>query len=319
MRHELGHDKIAKGEVDIKAVRAKLSKKVGTNNVTLVAELYNEAYAGTGMTAEEIWEECICDSFGEMNIFASDEIAGELFDKILPEISKAAKSSKSSEKTRGSPEGKTSRETSKRRRVPPRNDFATDAMIWAHSDKTLIGEQKFFSRNDKWVLLEKSDDGYVEMGSYTNAQRKVFIEEIESANEAIRNSIATAREGLCEDFGTYASLTGSDLRYNGDAERQRARNDRSGSIYQSTSRSNGVADNQGSESGSRSEIKRSSPEEAKESGKASRELDTTYLDAVNRGDMVTAQRMVDERDTIKDKLPFITFGGKNEYLGYTLQ
>lgn len=45
-------------------------------------------------------------------------------------------------------------------------------------------------------------------------------------------------------------------------------------------------------------------------GKASRELDTTYLDAVNRGDMETAQRMVDERDTIKDKLPFITFGGK---------
>lgn len=60
-------------------------------------------------------------------------------------------------------------------------------------------------------------------------------------------------------------------------------------------------------------------EETKNSGKASRELDTTYLDAVNRGDMKTAQRMVDERDTIKDKLPFITFGGKYEYLGYTLQ
>ena len=59
-------------------------------------------------------------------------------------------------------------------------------------------------------------------------------------------------------------------------------------------------------------------EESKVSGKASRELDTTYLDAVNRGDMETAQRMVDERDTIKDKLPFITFGGKYEYLGYTL-
>ena len=32
----------------------------------------------------------------------------------------------------------------------------------------------------------------------------------------------------------------------------------------------------------------------KSSGKASRELDTAYLDAVNRGDMDTAQRLVDE-------------------------
>ena len=35
-------------------------------------------------------------------------------------------------------------------------------------------------------------------------------------------------------------------------------------------------------------------EESKVNGKASRELDTTYLDAVNRGDIETAQRMVDE-------------------------
>ena len=35
----------------------------------------------------------------------------------------------------------------------------------------------------------------------------------------------------------------------------------------------------------------SSPEEAKASGKASRELDTEYLSAVNRGDMETTQRM----------------------------
>lgn len=70
MRHELGHDMIAKGEVDINAVREKLTKKAGKENVDKIAELYNNAYAGTGMTAEEIWEECICDSLGEMNIFS---------------------------------------------------------------------------------------------------------------------------------------------------------------------------------------------------------------------------------------------------------
>ena len=40
------------------------------------------------------------------------------------------------------------------------NEFETNAMIWAHSDKTYIGEQKLFYRKGKWVLLEKSDDGY---------------------------------------------------------------------------------------------------------------------------------------------------------------
>ena len=33
MRHELGHDMIAKGEVDIKAVRERLEKTVGARSM----------------------------------------------------------------------------------------------------------------------------------------------------------------------------------------------------------------------------------------------------------------------------------------------
>jgi hypothetical protein len=263
MRHELGHDKIAKGEVDIKAVRDKLSKKVGTNNVTLVADLYNEAYAGTGMTAEEIWEECICDSLGEMNIFASDEFAGEILRKTLPEISKAAKTSKSSEKTRGLPDGKASR----RLKVPPTDEYATNAMIWAYSDKTELGEQKLFHRNGKWVLLEKSDDGFVEMGSYTDKQRERFIEEIITRNEELHNR---RRNGeIRADIDGYRNVKDEYSRYFADDMGQSRGDGQSSRLHRGESQSNGVADNQGSESGGRSEIKYSSPEEAKESGKVS--------------------------------------------------
>lgn len=102
MRHELGHDMIAKGEVDIKAVRERLEKTVGKENIDEVSKLYAEAYEGTGMSAEDIWEECICDSLGDMNIFAGNEVIGTFLDSMLPEI-KAASKSKSPTQTRGSP------------------------------------------------------------------------------------------------------------------------------------------------------------------------------------------------------------------------
>jgi hypothetical protein len=63
------------------------------------------------MTADEIWEECICDSLGDMNIFADVNDLGEFMEGILPDIKKAASQNKAPTQTRGSPEGKASRET----------------------------------------------------------------------------------------------------------------------------------------------------------------------------------------------------------------
>jgi hypothetical protein len=138
------------------------------------------------------------------------------------------------------------------------NEFATLAMIWARSDKTVVGEQKFIRKANGYVLIEKTTDEYIELGSYTNKERIAILKEIETANEIIRKSIETAREGIREDISTYASLTGSDLRYNGDAEWERSRDDASGSVHQGESGGNGITDNQGGESSGRSEIKHQS-------------------------------------------------------------
>ena len=103
--------------------------------------------------------------------------------------------------------------TSKRynRNRTPYNSFATEAMKWAYSDRTAIGEQKFLSRNDKWVLLEKSNDGYVEMGSYTNKQRETLIEEIIARNEEIHNR---RRDGeIRADIDGYRNVKGEYSRY----------------------------------------------------------------------------------------------------------
>lgn len=75
MRHEAGHDMIAKGEVDLDEVRTRIEKTFTSGEVGSLCTAYADAYAGTEMTAQEIWEEVVCDSLGDMNIFADSEIS----------------------------------------------------------------------------------------------------------------------------------------------------------------------------------------------------------------------------------------------------
>ena len=138
-------------------------------------------------SAKEIWEECVCDSLGDMNIFAGDEIVSKFMAPAISEVKAATENeAKSPTQTRGSPEGKASRETAKRSpKVPPRSDYATNAMQWAYSVKTSVGEQKIFYRKGKWVLLEKSEDGFVEIGQYTSRQYDFISKEINKHNEEL--------------------------------------------------------------------------------------------------------------------------------------
>lgn len=75
MRHEAGHDMIAKGEVDLNKVRTRIDKTFTSGEVDTLCTAYADAYAGTEMTAQEIWEEVVCDSLGDMNIFADSKIS----------------------------------------------------------------------------------------------------------------------------------------------------------------------------------------------------------------------------------------------------
>ena len=110
MRHEAGHDQIAKGEIDIKAATETIRKRLGgRNNVQRAAQTYASAFAGIDMTVEEAIEEIICDSLGDMNVF-SDTAAETAFGEVL-EITRKAVSENSVESKTGPPvEGKASRE-----------------------------------------------------------------------------------------------------------------------------------------------------------------------------------------------------------------
>lgn len=72
MRHELGHADIAEGKESLDSIRKELHKDFTDSELDAMAQAYAEAYEGSGMTAEEAFEEICCDALGEMNIFSDD-------------------------------------------------------------------------------------------------------------------------------------------------------------------------------------------------------------------------------------------------------
>nr|DAD96358.1 MAG TPA: hypothetical protein [Myoviridae sp. ctagO6] len=68
-RHEIGHKWIADGEVNVDAVKEKLAERFAPEELDHLAGMYIDAYGSTELTANEVWEEAICDALGFMNMF----------------------------------------------------------------------------------------------------------------------------------------------------------------------------------------------------------------------------------------------------------
>ena len=102
-RHELGHDMIDSGSVDVDAVKRQLAEKYTPQQMDDIAEMYTAAYKGSGMTADEAWVEMICDSLGEMNIFEGslDTAAGQ-YAEVLKDIRTQVETART--EARGPPE-----------------------------------------------------------------------------------------------------------------------------------------------------------------------------------------------------------------------
>ena len=129
------------------------------------------------MTAQEIWEECICDSLGDMNVFTrKDKNTATFMQEMLPEIKAAASESKSPTQTRGSPDAKASRETYSKhdkalysagvsflhKNFPPENERLSEAhrlaVWWARRSDIVAGDQTIIVMNDVHYLVECFDD-----------------------------------------------------------------------------------------------------------------------------------------------------------------
>ena len=67
-------DTIRNGEVDPDAVRERLRDILTPEQEDILVGMYLEAYAETGKTADEVWEEIVCDSLGDLNIFNGEPL-----------------------------------------------------------------------------------------------------------------------------------------------------------------------------------------------------------------------------------------------------
>jgi len=85
MRHEAGHARIARGEIDARQIRERIRHRYGIKRMNELSGLYTTAYAGSGLNADEIWEEVVCDSLGDMNIFRELR-NGRMVETVLHEV-----------------------------------------------------------------------------------------------------------------------------------------------------------------------------------------------------------------------------------------
>lgn len=100
-RHEAGHNQVDKGEVDTNSVYDRLVEMFGEEYVVWVVEQYATAYSMSGMTAEQIFEEILCDSLADMNAFDAD--TGPLVEYFLQETKRQANAEVEERKSRGPP------------------------------------------------------------------------------------------------------------------------------------------------------------------------------------------------------------------------
>lgn len=171
MRHEAGHDMIAKGEINLDDVRNRIAENY---DVEEAAQLYADAYAGTGMTADEIWAEVICDSLGDMNVF-SETMVEEKAQEYLTETRKAAESVRSEGDSRALPaDGKMSRNLDERRRALRKGE-----MVNAFRDK--VNWKEFYQK----ILSDEYNQNYFDDGeiSYINVGGEILKIEMQNNGE----------------------------------------------------------------------------------------------------------------------------------------
>ncbi len=167
MRHEAGHDQIAKGEIDIKAATENIRKRLGgRNNVQRVAQTYASAFAGADMTVEEAIEEIICDSLGDMNVF-SDTAAETAFGEVLESAKAAAGESRVESKTGPPVEGKESREAKQ----------ITDEGLLGYNEKAALAK----SLNHFGVEIDSGSVGKASRESWNRTDKQKLASELKAA------------------------------------------------------------------------------------------------------------------------------------------
>ena len=189
MKHEVGHDMIANGEIDPDSVRQKISEKFGNEKTEALAGMYESAYRESGLTADEVWEEVICDSLGDMNIFHDIPVLEDNAKELLEETRAASVADLEVNRTRGPPhkasmETRLSEKAKKLEEVRKKYDI-TDEEVWAVTE---------YKSSESYKINAKLRDG-VEL----NDVQKRMVSLLDSALEKLPKVEGTVYRTLSFD------------------------------------------------------------------------------------------------------------------------
>ena len=155
-RHEAGHAQISMGEIDLAQVRKKLEAAVMPENVDWLIEEYLSGFGeDSGMTAEEVFEEIVCDSLAEMNVFAGTAMAEDI-QLLLDEVQATAEAETDGKTTRGPPvdvESKTSRGYWR-----PKLTKAEWSLLERTMDREIETSDNYIDEATKWLYAESKGE-----------------------------------------------------------------------------------------------------------------------------------------------------------------
>ena len=326
---------IAKGEVDIKKVRTQIKQVLQTDEgIDEAAKHYEEAYSGTGLTADEIWEEIICDSLGDMNIFSKTTNAesAELMSTAIPAIQQAVSETKGEATNPDAQvEGKASRSSDFEATLDGKKENGYNSRELYTSSNKFIREVHKDDRSDFMLSLSKQTSGMQDGDIKTiviNGWQNTYLFKADgymtgemwdkgknSNKKDLKRFWRNAEDELHKD-GEATDIWSDPISVDGGREvrnislsengRAETEDDRLASREPSSHGARG-AEQAGRYSGTLEEFDRRLKSAARDalglnkSGRRSTSheatLDSDYLDAVNRGDMELAQKMVDEAAT----------------------
>lgn len=278
-KHEAGHHKISAGKVDMKKVYADMVEYATEGYVDFVIAAYVAAYATLeGADGAYILEEIICDYEGGMNIFDMEGTPGiarflEMADMLVEGYS-------NSETTRGPPadvDAKLSRaergrsielETMENNRFERLRQFQDN----------LPAEWYAFTGGYFYIYSNQSYTDYTILAKVciTNKNR-----------DAINNFTEALENGAYEHSKTFDSWTSHFRRGKGRYTWDSVRNGNRGAAM----RSDGVDGRKRGGNNTGDSAKNGGTDQVKFSRE---ETDKAYLDAVESGDMNTAQKMVEQ-------------------------
>lgn len=191
-RHEAAHDMINKGEVDVNEIRDRINEMFDPAEIEQIVDSYLSLYSGADMTADQAWEEIVCDAMGDMNVFALVGIE-ENAPAVLESVKKVANETRT-EKTRGPPAE--SAET----------QFSEEKKISAKKEKTDV------------ITIGMSDSERAEILSKKVVKAPVYLGEADDLIERERSTKseerAIAKDALlriAEEFGAFGKLDVDDI------------------------------------------------------------------------------------------------------------